>query len=202
MTLLIDNYDSFTYNLYQYLAYLGETVEVYRNDKLTVAEVEQMQPERIVISPGPGRPADGGISCELIEQMAGQVPILGVCLGHQAIAEVFGATVGQAGRLMHGEPSLIRQDGDGIYAGLPDPFEAVRYRSLIVQPETVSDCLQVTARTDIGEIMGIRHREYLIEGVQFHPESILTAVGLDLLKNFLRLSAEGAAQHCDNGGIE
>ena len=202
MTLLIDNYDSFTYNLYQYLAYLGETVEVYRNDKLTVAEVEQMQPERIVISPGPGRPVDGGISCKLIEQMAGRVPILGVCLGHHAIAEVFGATVGQAGRLMHGKTSLIHHDSDGIYAGLPDPFEAVRYHSLIVQPETVPDCLQVTARTDIGEIMGIRHREYLIEGVQFHPESILTSVGLDLLKNFLSLSAEGAAQHYGNGGIE
>lgn len=211
MTLLIDNYDSFTYNLYQYLAYLGETVAVYRNDKLTVAEVEEMQPERIVISPGPGRPADGGISCELIEQMAGRVPILGVCLGHQAIAEVFGATVGQAARLMHGKTSLIHHDGDGIYVGLPDPFEAVRYHSLIVQPETVPDCLQVTARTDIGEIMGIGHREYLIQGVQFHPESILTAVGLDLLKNFLSLSAGGAVrrapagaaqQHCDNGGIE
>ncbi len=202
MILLIDNYDSFTYNLYQYLAYLGETVEVYRNDKLTVAEVEQMQPESIVISPGPGRPADAGISCKLIEQMAGRVPILGVCLGHQAIAEVFGATVGQADRLMHGKTSLIHHDGDGIYAGLPDPFEAVRYHSLIVQPETVPDCLEVTARTDIGEIMGIRHRAHLIEGVQFHPESILTSVGLDLLKNFLSLSAEGAAQHCDNGGIE
>ncbi len=202
MTLLIDNYDSFTYNLYQYLAYLGETVEVYRNDKLTVAEVEQMQPERIVISPGPGRPADAGISCKLIEQMAGRVPILGVCLGHQAIAEVFGGTVGPASRLMHGKTSLIHHDGDGIYAGLPDPFEAVRYHSLIVEPDTVPECLEVVARTDQGEIMGIRHREYLIEGVQFHPESILTAVGLDLLKNFLRLSAEGAAQHYGNGGIE
>jgi len=202
VTLLIDNYDSFTYNLYQYLAYLGETVAVYRNDKLTVAEVEQIRPERIVISPGPGRPADAGISCELIEQMPGRVPILGVCLGHQAIAEVFGATVGQAGRLMHGKTSMIHHDGNGIYAGLPDPFEAVRYHSLIVQPETVPDCLQVTAHTDIGEIMGIRHREYLIEGVQFHPESILTAVGLDLLKNFLSLSAKGPAQHYGNGGIE
>ncbi len=202
MTLLIDNYDSFTYNLYQYLAYLGEAVEVHRNDKLTVAEVEQMQPECIVISPGPGRPAEAGISCEIIAEMAGRVPILGVCLGHQAIAEVFGATVGPADRLMHGKTSLIYHDGDGIYAGLPDPFEAVRYHSLIVQPDTVPECLQVTARTDIGEIMGIRHRGYLIEGVQFHPESILTAVGLDVLKNFLRLSAEGAVQHYDNGGIE
>jgi len=202
VTLLIDNYDSFTYNLYQYLAYLGEAVEVHRNDKLTVAEVEQMQPECIVISPGPGRPAEAGISCEIIAEMAGRVPILGVCLGHQAIAEVFGATVGPADRLMHGKTSLIYHDGDGIYAGLPDPFEAVRYHSLIVQPDTVPECLQVTARTDIGEIMGIRHRGYLIEGVQFHPESILTAVGLDVLKNFLRLSAEGAVQHYDNGGIE
>ncbi len=211
MTLLIDNYDSFTYNLYQYLAYLGETVAVYRNDKLTVAEVEQMQIERIVISPGPGRPADSGISCALIEQMAGRVPILGVCLGHQAIAEVFGATVGQAGRLMHGKTSLIYHNGDGIYAGLPDPFEAVRYHSLIVQPETVPDCLEVTAHTDTGEIMGIRHQEFLIEGVQFHPESILTAVGLDLLRNFLNLSDKAAVrrvpegtvgQDCHNGGIE
>jgi len=211
VTLLIDNYDSFTYNLYQYLAYLGETVAVYRNDKLTVAEVEQMQPERIVISPGPGKPGDAGISCKLIEQMAGRVAILGVCLGHQAIAEVFGATVGPADRLMHGKTSLIHHDGDGIYAGLPNPFEAVRYHSLIVQPETVPDCLQVTARTDIGEIMGIRHREYIIEGVQFHPESVLTPVGLDLLRNFLNLSAKGAVrrvpegavgQDCHNGGIE
>jgi len=202
VTLLIDNYDSFTYNLYQYLAYLGESVEVYRNDKLTVAEVEQMQPERIVISPGPGRPGNAGISCGLIKHMAGWVPILGVCLGHQVIAEVFGATVGSAGRLMHGKTSLIHHDGMGIYAGLPDPFEAVRYHSLIVQPETVPDCLEVTAHTDTGEIMGIRHREYLVEGVQFHPESVLTPVGLDLLRNFLNLSAEGAAQHYGNGGIE
>ena len=202
MTLLIDNYDSFAYNLYQYLAYLGQAVAVYRNDRLTIAEVEQMQPECIVISPGPGKPGDAGISCGIIAEMAGRVPILGVCLGHQAIAEVFGAVVGQAPRLMHGKTSFIHHEGTGIYAGLPNPFEAVRYHSLIVQPETVPDCLQVTAQTDIGEIMGIRHREYLVEGVQFHPESVLTSVGLDLLRNFLKLSAEGAVQHRGNGGIE
>ncbi len=193
MTILIDNYDSFTYNLYQYLAYLGESVEVYRNDKITTAEIQQMQPERIVISPGPGRPGDAGISCELIEAVAGRVPILGVCLGHQAIAEVFGATVDRAGRLMHGKTSLIHHDGATIFVGLSNPFEAVRYHSLIVQPPTVPDCLEVTAETDQGEIMGLRHKEYFVEGVQFHPESVMTEVGLDLLANFLKLTTDKAS---------
>jgi anthranilate synthase component 2 len=188
MTVLIDNYDSFTYNLYQYLAYLGESVTVYRNDKTTVAELQEMRPARIVISPGPGRPADAGISCDLIGAMAGRVPILGVCLGHQAIGEVFGATVDRAGRLMHGKTSPIHHDGQGLFAGLPNPFEAVRYHSLIVQPATVPDCLEVSARTDQDEIMGLRHRELTIEGVQFHPESVMTAPGLDLLSNFLKMT--------------
>jgi len=199
--LLIDNYDSFTYNLYQYLAYLGEAVEVHRNDKLSVAEVEQMQPERIVISPGPGKPGDAGISCELIEKMTGRIPILGVCLGHQAIAEVFGGTVGRADRLMHGKTSPIFHSATGIYEGLPDPFEAVRYHSLIVQPDSVPDCMEIVARSDAEEIMGIRHREYPIEGVQFHPESILTSVGLDLLQNFLDSSGEDSVStDCGEGG--
>ena len=188
MTILIDNYDSFTYNLYQYLAYLGEVVEVYRNDKITLAEIEQMQPDRIVISPGPGRPRDAGISCELVEALAGRVPILGVCLGHQAIGEVFGATVGPADRLMHGKTSPIHHDGATIFAGLADPFEAVRYHSLIVQAGTVPDCLEVSAQTEEGEIMGLRHKEYVVEGVQFHPESVMTPVGMDLLTNFLKLT--------------
>ena len=201
MILLIDNYDSFTYNLYQYLAYLGEAVEVHRNDKLSVAEVEQMQPERIVISPGPGKPGDAGISCELIEKMTGRIPILGVCLGHQAIAEVFGGTVGRADRLMHGKTSPIFHSATGIYEGLPDPFEAVRYHSLIVQPDSVPDCMEIVARSDAEEIMGIRHREYPIEGVQFHPESILTSVGLDLLQNFLDSSGEDSVStDCGEGG--
>ncbi len=190
MTILIDNYDSFTYNLYQYLAYLGEAVEVYRNDKITVTEIQQMRPDSIVISPGPGRPADAGISCELIEATADRVPILGVCLGHQAIAEVFGATVGQAERLMHGKTSLIHHDGLRLFAGLPNPFEAVRYHSLIVQPDSVPQCLAVTAQTDQGEIMGLRHQEYFVEGVQFHPESVMTEVGLDLLSSFLTLASD------------
>lgn len=190
MTILIDNYDSFTYNLYQYLAYLGEAVEVYRNDKITVAEIEQMRPDRLVISPGPGRPTEAGVSCELIEAMAGRVPILGVCLGHQAIGQLFGATVARAKRLMHGKTSLIHHDGATIFTGLPDPFEAVRYHSLIVQPETVPDCLKVTAESEQGEIMALRHKRYCIEGVQFHPESVMTEVGLDLLSNFLKLTID------------
>ena len=187
MILLIDNYDSFTYNLYQYLCILGEEVVVYRNDQTTVAQIQQMTPQRIVISPGPGRPEDAGITCELIEQMAQQVPILGVCLGHQAIGQVFGATVDRAARLMHGKTSPIHHDGATIFQALPNPFEAVRYHSLLVMPETVPDCLQVSAWTDQDEIMGLRHTQYAVEGVQFHPESILTAGGMDLLRNFLKL---------------
>ncbi len=187
MILLIDNYDSFTYNLYQYLSILGEKVIVHRNDEITLTQISEMAPERIVISPGPGRPSEAGITCRLIEQMAGRVPILGVCLGHQAIGEVFGATVDRAPRLMHGKTSPIHHDGATIFQSLPNPFEAVRYHSLVVLPETVPDCLEITAWTDQDEIMGLRHQQYPIEGVQFHPESILTEPGLDLLRNFLSL---------------
>ena len=187
MTLLIDNYDSFTYNLYQYLSMLGDQVAVHRNDQISLGQIAQMAPERIVIAPGPGRPEEAGITCALIEQMAGQAPILGVCLGHQAIGQVFGASVDRAARLMHGKTSLIHHDAATIFNGLPNPFEAVRYHSLVVLPETVPDCLEVTAWTDQDEIMGLRHKEYPLEGVQFHPESILTPTGLDLLRNFLKL---------------
>ena len=187
MLVLLDNYDSFTYNLYQYLSELGEEVEVYRNDKITVAEVEAKQPERIVISPGPCTPTEAGISCDLIAAMAGKVPLLGVCLGHQAIGQVFGGKVVRAGRLMHGKTSPIHHDGKNLFAGLPNPFEAVRYHSLLVEKESLPDCLEITAESDQGEIMGLRHREFCVEGVQFHPESILTLPGKDLLRNFLKL---------------
>jgi anthranilate synthase/aminodeoxychorismate synthase-like glutamine amidotransferase len=187
MILLLDNYDSFTYNLYQYLGELGAEVRVVRNDETTPADIEAMAPERIVISPGPGYPKDGGISLEVIDHFAGKLPVLGVCLGHQCIGEVFGATVDSAGEIMHGKTSRIEHDGRGVFRGLPNPFEAIRYHSLAIQPETVPECLEVSARSDSGVIMGVRHREYAIEGVQFHPESILTGVGKDILRNFLEM---------------
>ena len=187
MLLIIDNYDSFTYNLVQYLGELGQEMEVYRNDKIGIEEIEYMSPERIVISPGPCTPKEAGISVELIEAFAGKIPILGVCLGHQSIAEAFGGDVVRNYRLMHGKTSMIRHDGKTIFAGLPNPFEATRYHSLIVKRETIPDCLEISAETDEGEIMGIRHKEYKVEGVQFHPESILTIVGKDLLRNFIKL---------------
>jgi anthranilate synthase/aminodeoxychorismate synthase-like glutamine amidotransferase len=187
MLLLIDNYDSFTYNLVQYLAELGEDVRVYRNDKISVAEVEELKPERIVISPGPCTPKEAGVSCELIEAMAGMMPILGVCLGHQAIGHVYGGTVDRAIRPMHGKTSQIRHDGKGVFAGLPNPFEAIRYHSLVILRDTVPDCLEITAWTDEGEVMGVRHKELMVEGVQFHPESIMTKCGMDLLRNFLKM---------------
>lgn len=187
MLLIIDNYDSFTYNLVQYLGELGQEMEVYRNDKIGIEEIEYMSPERIVISPGPCTPKEAGISVELIEAFAGKIPILGVCLGHQSIAEAFGGDVVRNYRLMHGKTSMIRHDGKTIFAGLPNPFEATRYHSLIVKRETLPDCLEISAETDEGEIMGIRHKEYKVEGVQFHPESILTTVGKDLLRNFIKL---------------
>lgn len=188
MLILIDNYDSFTYNLYQYLSELGEQVIVYRNDKVTVEEVERLQPDRVVISPGPCTPNEAGISMALIKHMAGRVPVLGVCLGHQALGQVFGGKVVRAGRLMHGKTSPIYHDGKGLFAGLPNPFEAVRYHSLLVEKESLPDCLEITAESDQGEIMGLRHREYVVEGIQFHPESIMTAVGKDLLRNFLQMA--------------
>jgi anthranilate synthase/aminodeoxychorismate synthase-like glutamine amidotransferase len=187
MILLIDNYDSFTYNLYQYLCELGADVRVTRNDETTVSEVEALAPERLVVSPGPGTPKDAGISVELVERLAGKVPILGVCMGHQCIGEAFGGEVAYAGEIRHGKSSRIEHDGKGVFRGLPNPFEAIRYHSLAITPESVPECLEVSARSDSGVIMGVRHREFPIEGVQFHPESIMTSVGKDLLRNFLKM---------------
>ncbi len=187
MLLLIDNYDSFTYNLYQYLAELGAEVEVHRNDQISVEDCLAMAPERIVVSPGPCTPDEAGISVDLIRAAAGQVPLLGVCLGHQAIGRAFGGNVVSAGEIMHGKTSMISHDGKGIFADLPDPFEAIRYHSLAIESSSVPAVLEVSARAESGVIMGVRHREYAIEGVQFHPESIMTLVGHDLLRNFLAL---------------
>jgi anthranilate synthase/aminodeoxychorismate synthase-like glutamine amidotransferase len=188
MLLLIDNYDSFTYNLYQYLCELGATVEVFRNDKIGVEDIDQMGPERIVISPGPGAPREAGVSVEVVRRFGGRVPLLGVCLGHQCIGEAFGAVVAGAGEIKHGKMSSISHDGRGVFAGLPNPFDAVRYHSLAIVPETLPDCLEVSARAESGVIMGVRHRELAVEGVQFHPESILTKPGKQLLANFLRMT--------------
>jgi anthranilate synthase/aminodeoxychorismate synthase-like glutamine amidotransferase len=187
MLLMIDNYDSFTYNLVQYFGELGQDLKVYRNNKITIAEIENMHPDRIVISPGPCTPKEAGISIDVIRYFAGKVPILGVCLGHQSIGEAFGGDVIRAPYLMHGKTSMIHHDGKTIFSGLPNPFEATRYHSLIIKRETMPAVLEVTAWTDDGVIMGVRHKQYRIEGVQFHPESILTGVGKDLLRNFLKL---------------
>ena len=185
MILMIDNYDSFTYNLVQYLGELGQEVRVFRNDQITVEEITRLNPNRIIISPGPCTPLEAGISNEVIKEFCSKVPLLGVCLGHQCIAHTFGAKVVRAKRLMHGKTSLIYHDRKGIYQNLPSPFEATRYHSLIVEPQSIPDVLEVTAHTDQEEIMGIRHREFPVEGVQFHPESILTECGKELLKNFI-----------------
>ena len=187
MIVLIDNYDSFTYNLVQYLAELGEELQVFRNDEISVEGVEALQPQRIVISPGPKTPKEAGVSCDLILRFAGRIPILGVCLGHQCIGEAFGGRIVRAGRLMHGKTSPIYHDGRTIYRDLPNPFDATRYHSLLMDRESLPEGLEVSAETQEGEIMGVRHKEFPIEGVQFHPESILTEVGKDLLRNFLRL---------------
>ena len=187
MLLMIDNYDSFTYNLVQYLGEIGEDIKVFRNDKITIHEIERLNPERIVISPGPCTPKEAGVSVELIKHFSGKVPLLGVCLGHQAIGAAFGGEIVRAQRLMHGKTSRINHDGKTIFEGLPNPFEATRYHSLVIKKDTLPDCLKITAWTDIGEIMGVRHKEFIVEGVQFHPESILTKVGKDLLRNFLQL---------------
>ena len=187
MLLVIDNYDSFTYNLVQYFGELGADPQVRRNDAITPEEVEKLKPKKIVISPGPGRPQDAGISMELIRRLGSRIPLLGVCLGHQCIGEVYGGNVVRAGRLMHGKTSPIQHDGKGVFAKLPNPFEATRYHSLIVEKESVPSCLQVSAETAEGEIMGLRHKEYPVHGVQFHPESILSKEGKDLLANFLSL---------------
>jgi anthranilate synthase/aminodeoxychorismate synthase-like glutamine amidotransferase len=188
MILLLDNYDSFTYNLYQYLAELGAEVRVARNDKVSLEEIEEMAPERIVISPGPCTPKEAGISVPLVRHFAGKLPLLGVCLGHQAIGEAFGGTVAGAGEIRHGKTSLIHHGGQGVLRGLPNPFEAIRYHSLSIQKEDFpAEELEITAESDSGVIMAVRHRRHPIEGVQFHPESILTAVGKDLLRNFLEM---------------
>jgi anthranilate synthase/aminodeoxychorismate synthase-like glutamine amidotransferase len=183
--LLIDNYDSFTYNLFQYLSELGEEVWVVRNDQVSLAEIRARSPERIVISPGPGTPEEAGISNDVIRHFGSWIPILGVCLGHQCIGYACGAKVSRAGEIMHGKSSLIHHDGRGVFAGLKSPFPAIRYHSLAVMPDGLPDCLEISARTENGIIMGLRHREFPVEGVQFHPESIMTAVGKDLLRNFL-----------------
>jgi len=185
MILMIDNYDSFTYNLVQYLGEMGQQLKVFRNDKITVDEIEQMAPDRIVISPGPCTPNEAGISVETIQRFAGKAPILGVCLGHQSIGQAFGGEIVRARRLMHGKTSMIHHDGEGVFTGLPNPFEATRYHSLVIRRESMPDCLQITAETDQREVMGVRHREFPIEGVQFHPESILTKEGKKLLANFV-----------------
>ena len=187
MILVIDNYDSFTYNLVQYLGELGEEVVVRRNDETTLAEIEANLPSRILISPGPGRPGDAGISLKLIRHLAGRVPMLGVCLGHQAIGEAFGGRVVRASTVVHGKASEVRHDGRSIFSGLKSPFKAGRYHSLIVERGTLPACLEVSAETSDGVIMGLRHREKKIEGVQFHPESILTPEGKRLLSNFVQL---------------
>ena len=184
---MIDNYDSFTYNLVQFLGELGEDIRVYRNDKITIDEIKKLKPERIVISPGPCTPNEAGISIEVVKHFAGVVPMLGVCLGHQSIGAAYGAKIISAPRLMHGKTSMIHHDNKTIFRGLPNPFEATRYHSLIIQEDTLSDEFEISARTDKDEIMGIRHKKFLLEGVQFHPESILTVAGKDLLRNFLNL---------------
>jgi anthranilate synthase/aminodeoxychorismate synthase-like glutamine amidotransferase len=186
MILLIDNYDSFTYNLYQYLCELGAEVEVVRNDKVGIADIEQMGPEKIIISPGPCTPKEAGVSVPVVRHFAGRAPLLGVCLGHQAIGEAFGGTVAGAGEIVHGKTSLIHHDGKGVFRGLPNPFEAIRYHSLSIRREDFpEEELEVTAESGSGVIMGVRHRRHPLEGVQFHPESIMTSVGKDLLRNFL-----------------
>ena len=187
MLLMINHDDSFTYNLVQYFGELGQGLKVYRNNKITIAEIEEMKPERIVISPGPCTPKEAGISIDLILNYAGKLPILGVCLGHQSIGEAFGGDVIRAPYLMHGKTSMIHHDGKTIFNGLPNPFEATRYHSLIIRRDTLPRSLEISAWTEDGIIMGVRHKQFKVEGVQFHPESILTNVGKDLLRNFLKL---------------
>ena len=189
MLLMIDNYDSFTYNLVQYLRELGEEVVVYRNDQITVAEIEKLKPERMVISPGPCTPNEAGISVSAIKHFAGRLPILGVCLGHQSIGQAYDGRIVRAERLMHGKTSPVFHDGRELFAGLPDPFDATRYHSLLVERASMPDCLEVTAWTAEEEIMGLRHRELPVWGVQFHPESILTVNGMSMLRNFLEMTS-------------
>ncbi|PKM44584.1 MAG: aminodeoxychorismate/anthranilate synthase component II [Firmicutes bacterium HGW-Firmicutes-8] len=188
MILMIDNYDSFTFNLVQYLGEIGEDIKVYRNDKISLEEIIQMSPDHIVISPGPCTPNEAGVSLELIGKLGGKIPILGVCLGHQAIGQAYGGNVIRAQNLMHGKTSVIHHDGKTIFEGIESPFTATRYHSLIVERDSLPECLEISAWTEQGEIMGLRHKEHVVEGVQFHPESILTEHGKKLLRNFLQLS--------------
>ncbi len=190
MILVIDNYDSFVYNLVQYLGELGREPKVYRNDCLTLEQIEAMAPSHIVISPGPCTPLEAGVSNDIVRYFRGRIPILGVCLGHQCIGYAYGGKVDRAGEIKHGKSSLIYHDGKGLFAGLPNPFSAIRYHSLAIMPEGVPDCLEVTARSENGIIMGVRHRRFPVSGVQFHPESIMTEVGKDILRNFLNISRE------------
>ena len=189
MILMIDNYDSFTYNLVQYLGELGADLKVYRNDAITLDEIKHLKPQAIVISPGPGRPDDAGVSLDIIKELSGKIPILGVCLGHQCIGQAFGGKIIQAKRLMHGKTSMIEHDRKNIFKGVENPFEATRYHSLVIDPKTLPECLELTAWTvdEDKEIMGVRHKEFALWGVQFHPESILTKAGKTILKNFLDL---------------
>jgi len=192
MMLMIDNYDSFTYNLVQYLAELGADVQVHRNDQISIEEIEKLKPQQIMISPGPCTPNEAGVSMQAIEKFAGRLPMLGVCLGHQSIGQVFGGKIIHAKQIMHGKTSLIYHNNSGVFAGLNNPYTATRYHSLVIEKESLSDCLEITAWTEnedgsMDEIMGVRHKEFDIEGVQFHPESILTEHGHDLLRNFLKL---------------
>ena len=193
MILMIDNYDSFTYNLVQYLKQIGEAVEVYRNDAIGLDEIAAMAPAAIVLSPGPGRPESAGVTLDAIRRFSGSIPILGVCLGHQSIAHAFGGKIVAAQRLMHGKTSQISSDGQGVFAGIKQPFQAMRYHSLAVAAQDLPDGLTITATADDGEIMGIRHRSHLTEGIQFHPESIMTPVGKRLLRNFLKMVPAPAA---------
>ncbi|MDP2941549.1 MAG: aminodeoxychorismate/anthranilate synthase component II [Candidatus Omnitrophota bacterium] len=186
MILMIDNYDSFTYNLVQYLGALGQKVQVFRNDKISLEKIKRLRPAKIVISPGPGRPEDAGISCRLIKEFAGKIPILGVCLGHQAIGFVYGGKIVGAKKLMHGKTSLIYHNRREIFKNIPNPFVATRYHSLLVERKTLPECMEVTAWTKEREIMGLKHKQYPLWGVQFHPESILTKAGMDILANFLK----------------
>lgn len=191
MLVIIDNYDSFTYNIVQTVAANGlkdgrvEDIRVFRNDKISLEEIEGLQPDRLLISPGPGTPKEAGISIDVIKYFGGKIPILGVCLGHQSIGDAFGGSVVRAGRIMHGKTSPMEHDCKGVFTGLPNPFDGMRYHSLVVEDGDLPECLEVTCRTDIGELMGVRHKTMLIEGVQFHPESIMTPAGIQLLKNFM-----------------
>ena len=187
MILMIDNYDSFTYNLVQYMGELGADIEVHRNDEITVDEIEALNPEKIVVSPGPCTPDKAGVSVDVVKRFAGKIPILGVCLGHQSVGAAFGGEIIKAGRLMHGKTSMIHHDGKTLFKNLPNPFEATRYHSLVLNRKNLPDCFEISAESDDKEIMGIRHKELLVEGVQFHPESILTVNGKELLGNFIHM---------------